>query len=353
MADSTCVVAPVPSSRSPEKRREQEARRRDRVRRDATRGLRDDAVGEIVDRVYKGAPGRLTRQSVTSAHISFQTALALSGMWEERRPMSQGEAATFRMLGGLATRAGVTAEVALTAMDIGWEVVVSRARRGTQGGPWSHRDGRSTAREFDREARAFAEAVTIELRAGLDAEAEFVHDQEYVVLSVLDGTITGDELGAAASAAGLDASRPHGIALLVSPVGRSADVAAAAAAVRESVPHVLSLGPGNGLPPHHRVVVPMITSAQWVDARTTLHDIGTRHHVLVVAPAAAPTLASVHDSHQLTHHGLGWTVATCGYRYGIIDPACLAPQADFGEAVRPERPRRRPRRAPTVPVRAA
>jgi hypothetical protein len=350
MTDSTCVAAPVPSGRSSEKRREQEARRRDRVRREATRGLRDDAVGEIVDRVYKGTPGRLTRRSVAAAHISFQTALALAGMWEERRPMREGEAATFRMLGGLATRAGVTAEAALAAMDTGWEVVVGRARRGTKGGPWSHRDGASTACEFDREARAFAEAVTDELRAGLDAEAQFVHDQEYVVLCALDGTITGDELGAAASAAALDASRPHGVALLVSPVGRSADVAAAAAAVRESVPHVLDLGPGNGLPPHHRLVVPMITSAQWVEARTTLHDIGTRHHVLVVAPAAAPTLASLHDSHQLTHHGLGWTVATCGYRYGIIDPACLAPQAEFGEASRPERLRR----APTpVPVRAA
>jgi hypothetical protein len=264
--------------------------------------------------------------------------------------MREGEVSTFRMLGGLATRAGVTSEAALAAADAGWEVAVSRARRGTKGGMWSRRTGTATAREFDHEAREFADAVANELRAGMEAEAEFVHDQEYVALCAIDGTISGDELGAAASAAGLDASRPHGIAMLVSPVKHSADVAAAAAAARDLIPHVLDLGPGDGLPLHHRLVVPLITPAQWVEARTALHDIGARNHVLVVAPAAAPTLASLHASHEQTEHGLGWMVAACGYRYGIIDPACLAPQADTGRA---SRPATLPRAPKPVPLTAA
>ncbi len=350
MADSTCVVAPVPTGRSRERRREQEANRKDRVRREATAGLRDAAIGDAVDRIYRGAPGRLNRQAVAAAHISFQSALALAGMWEERRPMREGEAATFRMLGGLATRAGVTQEAALAAMNAGREIVVSRAQQGTKGGMWARRDGVAIAREFDEEARSFAEAVADELLAGLAAEAEFVHDQESVVLSVLDGTLRGEELGAAASAAGLDASRPHGIALLVSPVKRSADVAAAAAEARELVPHVLDLGPDDALPLHHRLAIPLLTPGQWLDARTILDDIGARHRVLVVAPAAAKSLEETRVLHQQTQFDLPWIVKACGFRHGIIDPACLAPQPV--RAVAPPLVRL-PRAPRPVPVRAA
>jgi hypothetical protein len=316
------------ASQSPERRRQQEVARRDRVRREVTRGLRDDVIGAITDLMYKGSPGRLTSREAAVAHVTFQTALAVAGMWEERRPLRDGEAATFRMLGGLAARSGVTEAEALAGMDAGWELVLSRVRLATKGGMWSRRTGASTARGFEGEARQIADTAANELRVGLEAEAQFASDQAFVVQRILDGTLKERELGAAASAAGLDASRPHGIALLVSPVGRSGDVDAAATEAREAVPHILDLGPGDALPPHHRMVVPQITPAQWMETRTALHTIAQRHHVLVVAPVAAPTLASLRASHEQTEHGLGWVLAACGYHSGIIDPACVTPTAD-------------------------
>jgi hypothetical protein len=134
------------------------------------------------------------------------------------------------------------------------------------------------------EARDFAEAVAQELRLGLEAEAQFASDQAFVLQRVLDGTLTGEELGAAVAAAGFDIGMPHGIALVVSPLGRSGDVDAAAAEARDAVPHLLDLGPGDALPPHHRLVVPQRTPAQWIEARAILHKVGERHHVLWSRP---------------------------------------------------------------------
>jgi hypothetical protein len=298
------------------------------VRRDVTNGLRNKVVRAITEKMYNGSPGRLTSQDAAVAHITFQTALALAGMWEERRPLRDGEAATFRMLGGLAARSGVSEAAAIAGMDAGWELALSQARLGTKSGMWARRTGVSAARAFDREARDFAETVAQELRLGLDAEAQFASDQAFVLQRVLDGTLTGEELGAAVAAAGFDIGMPHGIALVVSPLGRSGDVDAAAAEARDAVPHLLDLGPGDALPPHHRLVVPQRTPAQWIEARAILHKVGERHHVLVVAPVAAPTLALLRASHQQTEHVLGWVLAACGYRAGIIDPACVTPKAE-------------------------
>jgi hypothetical protein len=328
MAESTCVEGGVSATSSREHQRAVEAARRDRVRRTSVHGLRNMVVGGVIDLIYHDSPQRFGARGVALAHITFQTALALSGMWEERRAMRPGEAATFQMLGGLAARAGATVDDMQTALDAAWELVLGKVRGAIKGGPWARRTGVTVARQVEREAQAFASQVSDMLVRGFEAEDEFTADQAGVVLRILDGALAGDELGAAASAAGLDASRPHGIALLVSTSGSSADVEAVASEAVDRIPYLLDLGMGDNLPLHRRLVVPLVSPGQWLVARGALHEIAVRHHVLVLAPAAAPNLAGLRPSYEQTEHGAGWMLAACGTAYGIIDPACLMPQAD-------------------------
>jgi hypothetical protein len=318
----------VPNSHSREHQREVEANRRDRVRRAAVHGLRNMAVGATLDLIYHDSPQRFGARGVALAHITFQTALALSGMWEERRAMRAGEAATFRMLGGLAARAGATVDDMQTALDAAWELVLGKVRAAIKGGPWARRTGVTVARQMEKEAQTFADKASGMLMGGFEAEEEFDADQAGVALRILDGTLSGDELGAAASAAGLDASRPHGIALLVSASGSSANLEAVASEAADRIPHLLDLGLGDNLPLHRRLVVPLVSPGQWLEARTALHEIAARHYVLALAPAAAPNLAALRPSYEQTEHGAGWMLAACGTATGVIDPACLTPQAD-------------------------
>lgn len=328
MAESTCVAGAVPASQSREQQRAAEAARRDRVRRSAVHGLRDRAVGAAIGVIYDDSPQRFGAQGVALAHVTFQTALALGGMWEERRAMRPSEAATFQMLGGLAARSGATLDDAEAAMDVGWELVLSRLRPEIKGGPWARRTGVTVARQMEKEAQAFATKASGMLVRGFNADVEFAVDQAGVVLRVLDGTLTGDELGAAASAAGLDASRPHGIALLVSASGSSTYLEEVAKGAADRIPYLLDLGLGDNLPLHRRLVVPLVSGGQWLDARTALHEIAVQHCVLAIAPAAAPNLAALRQSYEQTEHGLGWMLAACGKASGVIDPACLMPRPD-------------------------
>jgi len=181
---------------------------------------------------------------------------------------------------------------------------------------------------MEKEAQSFADKASGMLVGGYEAEDEFSADQAGVVLRILDGTLTGDELRVAAAAAGLDPSRPHGIVLLVSGSGSSASLEAVANEAADHVPYLLDLGLGDNLPLQRRVVVPLVTPAQWLDARTTLHEIAARHYVLALAPAAAPDLAALRPSYEQIEHGAGWMLAACGSTKGVIDPACLTPQAD-------------------------
>jgi hypothetical protein len=266
--------------------------------------------------------------------------------------MTDGEVTTFRMLGGLAARAGLGIDAAVAAMGAGWELVLGQVRRQIKGGEWGPRTGASTARAFDQEARGFAETVALDLRAGLEAETAFVQDQESVMLGGLDATLDGPELDAAAAAAGLDLAAPYHLLLVVSPVGRTTDVDGAAAAVRELVPHVLDLGVGLGLPRHHRLVVPEITTAQWHAARDAVHDIAHRHRVLVVAPAVAPNLAALRTVHEQTTEALGRTLAACRQWSGLIDPARLLCQAITPRPAPTPSPGRGSRRGGVTPMRA-
>lgn len=328
MAESTCVAGAVPDSHSREHQRAVEAARRDRVRRASVHGLRNMVVGAVIHLIYHDSPQRFGARGVTLAHVTFQTALALSGMWEERRSMRQSEAATFQVLGGLAARAGATVDDVQTAMETAWELVLGKVRAAIKGGPWARGTGVTVTRQMEREAQSFADKASDLLVRGFEAEEEFTGDQVGVALRVLDGTLTGEELGAAASSAGLDASRPHGIALLVSASGSSANLEAVANEAADRIPYLLDLGPGDNLPLHRRLVVPLVSPAQWLDARTALHEIAARHYVLALAPAAAPNLAALRPSYELTEHGAGWMLAACGTTSGVIDPACLTPQAD-------------------------
>ncbi|HXA27288.1 MAG TPA: hypothetical protein VN193_00945, partial [Candidatus Angelobacter sp.] len=47
--------------------------------------------------------------------------------------------------------------------------------------------------------------------------------------------------------------------------------------------------------------------------------------VLVIAPAAAASLADLPDLHDATVDDLADIVASCGYDKGVIDPACVVP----------------------------
>jgi len=93
-----------------------------------------------------------------------------------------------------------------------------------------------------------------------------------------------------------------------------------------TIPGAVDLGLSDDhLPVTRRVVFPVETHGRWIEARTALHDIATRHGVLAVAPIQAPTLARLAASYQATLRDLSRVVRGCGYRSGIIDPACVGP----------------------------
>lgn len=249
--------------------------------------------------------------------------------------MRASEVTTFRVLGDLATRARLSEEEAIGAMEAAWDELLGIARGAISGGMWSPRTGKAALRELEAEAQEFADRAATELRLGIAGEIGCGCDRIGVLLRVLDGRLVGEELGAAASKAGLDASRPHGIVLLVDRFGRTGPLDMAAVEVADEVADAVDLGLGDGLPVHRRLVLPRLTAAQWLEARTDLDHIGDRCGVLVVAPAAAPNLAGLGEGYRATVESLTATVADCGRTKGIIDPACVDAPSD-GASAEPE-----------------
>jgi hypothetical protein len=100
---------------------------------------------------------------------------------------------------------------------------------------------------------------------------------------------------------------------------------------RTTVPNTIDLGLGDNLPVARRLVFPVVTHGRWIEARTTLHDIATKHGVLAIAPAVAPTLPHLALLYRDTEQSLAAVIEGCGFASGIVDPACVKlPEATKG-----------------------
>jgi hypothetical protein len=318
MADSTRIATDPKGERQ-----DREAHRRRAARQELTSGIEERGLQAVVRMVNEDAPLRLGGRELSAAHIAYQSALVLGGMWTQRRPMRASETATFRILGGLAARAGLEEEQALSALEAATETMLAVVEGDGRHGPYGPRLAGVVVAGLRADARSFAETAEAELHIGLSVEGQFGHDLQGVLVGIVDGLIAADELAPAANVVGLDVSRPHGVVCLVHARGATERAAEAARAIVERVPFAVDLGLGDGLPIHRRVVVPHLTPGQWLDARTDVHDLAMRHGVLAVAPAAAPSLAGLLATYRRTAADLAATVGACGYQAGIIDPACI------------------------------
>jgi len=331
MAQSTCAL--IEDMARPDTRAHRSAAERGRrreMRTAVTRGIETKGLGAVMRLISESGP-RLAGVGVAPAHITCQTALVLGGMWTERRAMRPSEATTFHVLGDLAGRAGLSEDDAVASVEAGWNELLSVVRQDARGGPWSDRTKVAVLRELEEEAQAFTVAATKELRLGLMSELPHGESRVGVLLRVLDGRLVGDQLGPAATAAGLDASREHGLVLLVDTKGRTRALDDAAHEVEDTIPNTIDLGLGDNLPVARRLVFPVVTHGRWIEARTNLHDIATKHGVLAVAPAVAPTLPHLALLYRETEQALAAVIEGCGFSSGIVDPACVKlPEATKG-----------------------
>jgi hypothetical protein len=312
----------------------------ERERRRAVRGelmwrIEERGLGAALELVNRDAPPVFGGKGVAAAQITCQAALVLGGIWHERRTIRPSEVATFRVLGDLAVRAQLSEDDAIGALEAASEALV-RMVHGDSHGAWTERSRAAVVGELEGEAEAFTDIAGRELRLGMAGETQFSSDRAGVVLRALDGRLTGDELGAAAAAVDLDASREHGLVVLVHATGRTSALEAAARDIEDRIPHAIDLGLADGLPIHRRLVFPVVTHGRWVEAREDLHDIASRHKVLAIAPEAAPTLAGLAETYRETERHLDRLVAECGYSTGIIDPACVVARvaAETAEALK-------------------
>jgi hypothetical protein len=265
-------------------------------------------------------PGR----ALAAAHIACHTALVLGGMWTYRRPMRETEARTFRLLAGLASRAGLSEDDVLSAMEGAMDELLGLARRDAKSGPWSERTWRPVVAGLEADAQAFAQTAAAELCAGIARQQEFERDQSAVVRRILDGELAGEELVAAAATVGLDAAEPYGVALVVHRTNATQRLDQAVDLVLEDVPGAVDLGFGDSVPIHWRVLLPIQSPGAWLLTRAVLAEAAHSCGVLVIAPAAAASLADLPDIHDAAVDDLADIVASCGYDKGIIDPACVA-----------------------------
>jgi hypothetical protein len=325
MVDSTYPVATATRGGTWAETWNAERRLRRAVRKQLTLGIDAHCVDAVMRQCDGGAAPRADGRRLAALHIAAQTALALGWVWEGRRKMWKAEASTFRMLGGLAAREGLSEDDVLAAAGSGVDAAIAAARTDLENGPAPWRTQVAILDQLKAEAGTFATAVTTELRRGMQSPPPRGDVKESVLLRAIDGRLSDDALGAAAAAAGLDASREHGIVLLVHPEGSSAQLEAAADDIVSAIPGAVDLGLSDELPVARRIVFPVVTHGRWIEARTTLHDIATRHGILAVAPIQAPTLARLAAMHEATLRNLSSAVRGCGYGSGIIDPACVGP----------------------------
>jgi hypothetical protein len=221
MAQSTCAL--IEEVARPDTRAHRSAAERGRrreMRTAVTRDIEAKGLGAVMRVISESCP-RLGSVGMAAAHITCQTALVLGGMWTERRAMRPSEATTFHALSDLSGRAGLSEDDAVASVEAGWNELLSLVRQDARGGPWSDRTKAAMLRELEEEAQAFTVAATKELRLGLMSELPHGESRVGVLRRALDGRLVGDQLGAAATAAGLDASREHGVVLLVDTKGRT------------------------------------------------------------------------------------------------------------------------------------
>lgn len=338
MTESTCAPVETPATPS-ETPRETETRRRREVRREVTWRIEEKGLGAVTamvegDDAETCPPGR----ALAAAHIACHTALVLGGMWASRRPMRETEMRTFRLLAGLAARAGLSDEDAVCAMEAAVDELLSLVRRDAKSGPWNDRTWRPVVAGLEADAQSFAQTAAAELCAGIARQQEFDRDQSAVVRRILDGELVGDELVAAAATVGLDAAEPYGVALVVHRTNATQRLDQAVDMILEDVPGAIDLGFGDSLPIHWRVLLPVQSPGAWLSTRETLAEAAHSCGVLVIAPAAAASLADLPDVHDATVDDLADIVASCGYDKGIIDPACVVPPLHRREAAQLQLP---------------
>ena len=325
MVDSTYPVATGTQGGTWAERWNAEKRLRRAVRKQLTLGIDAHCLDAVLRQFDGEGALHSDGRRVAAVHIAGQTALTLGWLWEGRRTMWNAEVSTFRMLGGLAARAGLSEDDVLAAAGSGVDGAIGAARTDLENGPAPWRTQVAIFDQLRAEAGTFATAVTTELRRGMQSPPPRGDGKESVLLRAIDGRLSNDALGAAAAAAGLDASREHGVVLLVHPEGSPAELEVAADDVVSTIPGAVDLGLSDELPVARRIVFPVVTHGRWIEARTILHDIATRHGILAVAPIQAPTLARLARTYEATLRNLSSVVRGCGYRSGIIDPACVGP----------------------------
>ncbi len=326
MVDSTHVLRSAPDTWA--SRWNAERRRRYAVRRDLTVDIDTRCVNAVMRQVGRDAPPHVDARATAALHVACQTALILGCLWNRKRSMRPVEASAFRMLGALAARAGLAEHEVIGAMTSGIEGAIATARGDLKSGSAPYRTQLGVLDHLKSEAEAFAVEAERELRQGMHSPTPDGKDKSSVLLRLLDGRLSDDELGAASAAAGLDASREHGVVLLVHPTGSTSPLDAAARDIEATVQGAVDLGLSDGLPVSRRLVFPVLTHGRWIEARTNFHDIATKHGVLAIAPIQAPTLRRLAETYRTTERDLARVVEGCGYTSGIIDPACVGPACE-------------------------
>ncbi len=324
MVDSTHAVGAPPAAGTWPDRWNEERRQRRALRRDLMVDIETRCANAMIRR-YEGGASPSDARGTVAAQISCQAALTVGCLWRGRRPLWIAEVGTFRLLGALAVWAGLPESKALVAIHAGVREAIATARGDMETGPAPWRTQLGVLDNLKEEAETVADAIAKELLQGMRTPPPSDGDRAGVLVRLLDGRLPDDQLGAAASRAGLDASREHGLVLLVHTGGATAPTEAAARDVEAAIPDAVDLGLSDTRPACRRVVFPVLTHARWIEARTTLHEIATRHGVLAIAPVAAPRLAGLGEACRAIERHLSQVVRGCGYANGIIDPACVGP----------------------------
>lgn len=302
-----------------------ERRLRTAVRNALTVRLDMRCLDAVMQQFDGDAPPHADAHRLAALHIACQAALTLGWVWDGKRSMWPTEASIFRMLGGLAARAGLSGHEATAALTSGIDRAIATARTNMENDSVPFRTWLGVLDHLKSEADAFATEANKELRHGMESPPSGGGDKVTVLRQLVDGRMPHEAIGAAASSAGLDASREHGVALLIHPGGFAAPLEDAARDIEAAIPGAVDLGLGEGLSNFRRVVFPVLTHGCWLEARANLHNIAIRHGILAIAPIQAPTLGRLAETCQATQMDLARVVRGCGYRRGVIDPARVGP----------------------------
>jgi len=334
MVDSTYPLVTGTEGGTFAERWNAERRLRTAVRKALTVRIDTQCADAVMQQFDQEATPHADGHRLAALHVACQAALTLGWVWDSKRAMWNTEASIFRMLGGLAVRAGLSEDEVMAALTSGIDRAIATARTNMENDSVPFRTWVGVLDHLKSEAEAFATEAKKELRQGMEGPPPSGGDKATVLRHLVDGRLAHEAVGAAAAAAGLDASREHGVALLVHPGGFGAPLEDAARDIEATIPGAVDLGWGEGLTAFRRVVFPVPTHWRWIEARTNLHEIAIKHGVLAIAPIQAPILGRLAETYQATELDLARIVKGCGYKSGIIDPACVGP-ACAAEGVSP------------------